>query len=79
MGVVIGKVMGVLCERETEKLRERVGVTGRERNFDFEAGQIFRDRIRATIRASDLFSFNHLNVIIFRTNLILIFLSYQIN
>jgi hypothetical protein len=43
-------------ERERERGEKKKKERERERNFDFEAGQIFRDRICAIIHASDLFS-----------------------
>jgi hypothetical protein len=63
-------------ERE-ERTRKKRKKRKRERNkFDFETDQIFRDRICAAIH---VLNFNCLNMFIFRTNSIIIFLSYQIN
>jgi hypothetical protein len=57
------KGMGKGLSPGEEKKKEREGNMSREerkrerkRNFDFETGRIFRYRICATIRVSDLFS-----------------------
>jgi coenzyme F420-reducing hydrogenase beta subunit len=43
-------------EKKRKKRRKRKKRKGERNKFDFEAGQIFRDRIYVTISASNLFS-----------------------
>jgi hypothetical protein len=67
-------------EREEREMKENKGKKekkGREINIlTLASVRIFCDRIRAANRA---LNFNCLNIFIFRTNSIIIFLSYQIN
>jgi hypothetical protein len=63
-------------EREGERKKGKKKKGSEIRFLTLKSPRIFCDRIRAAIHASN---FNRLNIFIFRTNSIIIFLSYQIN